>query len=122
MQYWLGIQEDISAIFSKADKNKTGKLNVEDFAEVINDITERYPQVELHLKSKKLKNFVQLLQSHQDAAAKQTTQLDIEKFKSALSEVDTKMKSLPPTAQVSLSRRIQNSTEPSFDQIQLSSQ
>ncbi|KAI3812236.1 hypothetical protein L1987_16943 [Smallanthus sonchifolius] len=93
-------QEDISAIFSKAYKNKSGKLNVEDFTEVINDISERYPQVELHLKSKKLKNFVQLLHSNQDGAAKQASRLDIEKFKSALSEVDSKMKSLPPTAQV----------------------
>ncbi|KAJ0807048.1 putative NADH:ubiquinone reductase (non-electrogenic) [Helianthus annuus] len=64
------VMEDISAIFSKADKNKSGKLNVGDFAEVINDIIERYPQVELHLKSKKLKNFVKLLQSNQDDAAK----------------------------------------------------
>ncbi|KAM0071177.1 putative NADH:ubiquinone reductase (non-electrogenic) [Helianthus debilis subsp. tardiflorus] len=39
------VMEDISAIFSKADKNKSGKLNVGDFAEVINDIIERYPQV-----------------------------------------------------------------------------
>lgn len=72
---------------------------MEDFNEVIKDIIERYPQVEIHLKSKKLKNFVQLLETHQGESAKQTT-LDIEKFKSALSEVDTKMKSLPPTAQV----------------------
>ncbi|KAJ0818263.1 putative NADH:ubiquinone reductase (non-electrogenic) [Helianthus annuus] len=94
------VMEDISAIFSKADKNKSGKLNLGDFAEVINDIIERYPQVELHLKGKKLKNFVELLQSNQDNAAKKATQLDIEKFNKALSEVDTKMKSLPPTAQV----------------------
>ncbi|KAI3502174.1 hypothetical protein L1887_30206 [Cichorium endivia] len=93
------VLEDIAAIFSKADKNKSGKLNVEDFNEVINDIIERYPQVAIHLKSKKLKNFVQLLESNKGEAAKQTT-LDIEKFKAALSEVDTKMKSLPPTAQV----------------------
>ncbi|KAJ0490137.1 putative NADH:ubiquinone reductase (non-electrogenic) [Helianthus annuus] len=93
------VMEDISAIFSKADKNKSGKLNVGDFAEVINDIIERYPQVELHLKSKKLKNFVELLQSNQDDAAKKATQLDIEKFKKALSEVDTKMKSLHVAAQ-----------------------
>ncbi|CAH1414520.1 external alternative NAD(P)H-ubiquinone oxidoreductase B3, mitochondrial [Lactuca sativa] len=93
------VLEDIAAIFSKADKSGSGKLNVEDFNEVIKDIIERYPQVEIHLKSKKLKNFVQLLETHQGESAKQTT-LDIEKFKSALSEVDTKMKSLPPTAQV----------------------
>lgn len=91
------VMEDISAIFSKADKNKVGMLNVEDFNEVINDIIERYPQVQLHLKSKKLKNFVQLLP---EDVAKKSTRLDIEKFKAALSEVDSKMKSLPPTAQV----------------------
>ncbi|XP_076953813.1 external alternative NAD(P)H-ubiquinone oxidoreductase B4, mitochondrial-like [Bidens hawaiensis] len=84
----------IAAIFSKADKNKTGMLNVADFNEVINDIIERYPQVELYLKSKKLKNLVELLQSDKDS------RLNIEKFKSALSEVDSQMKSLPPTAQV----------------------
>ncbi|KAL8201522.1 hypothetical protein R6Q57_012861 [Mikania cordata] len=94
------VMEDISAIFNKADKNKNGKLNVEDFTEVINDIIERYPQVELHLKSKKLKNFVQLLQNNQDDTSKQKNQLDIERFKSALSAVDSKMKTLPPTAQV----------------------
>ncbi|XP_076888998.1 external alternative NAD(P)H-ubiquinone oxidoreductase B2, mitochondrial-like [Bidens hawaiensis] len=94
------VMEDIAAIFSKADKNKTGKLNVGDFSDVINDITERYPQVELHLKSQKLKSFVDLLQSNKDGTAKQGTQMDIEKFKAALSEVDSKMKSLPPTAQV----------------------
>ena len=70
---------------------------MEDFKGVINDIIERYPQIQLHLQSKKLKNFVQLLKSNQDGASKQ---IDIEKFKAALSEVDTKMKSLPPTAQV----------------------
>ncbi|KVH95881.1 FAD-dependent pyridine nucleotide-disulfide oxidoreductase [Cynara cardunculus var. scolymus] len=43
---------------------------------------------------------VMLLQSDRGDAAKQATRLDIEKFKSALSEVDHKMKSLPPTAQV----------------------
>ena len=47
----IKIQVDILAIFSKADKNKNGKQ--------INDIIERYPQIAFHLKSKKLKNFVQ---------------------------------------------------------------
>ncbi|XP_073303601.1 external alternative NAD(P)H-ubiquinone oxidoreductase B4, mitochondrial-like [Primulina huaijiensis] len=89
------VMEDISAIFSKADTNNTGSLKVEDFKEVINDICERYPQVGIYLKKKQLKNFVHLLKnSHGEA------ELDIEKFKSALSDVDSQMKNLPATAQV----------------------
>ncbi|GJU48148.1 NAD(P)H dehydrogenase B4 [Tanacetum coccineum] len=45
----------------------------------------------------KLKNSVQLLKSNQDGTSKQ---IDIEKFKLALSEVDTKVKSLSPVAQL----------------------
>ncbi|KAL0300053.1 UNVERIFIED_CONTAM: External alternative NAD(P)H-ubiquinone oxidoreductase B4, mitochondrial [Sesamum angustifolium] len=87
--------EDISVIFNKADKNNTGHLKVDDFNEVINDICERYPQVEIHLKKKQLKDFVHLMKhSHGD------DEFNIEKFKSSLSEVDSQMKNLPATAQV----------------------
>ena len=89
-------QEDIAAIFSKADKNKTGTLNVEDLKEVITDICERYPQVELHLKKKRLRNFVDLLSSGEDTKK----QIDIERFKTALEQVDSQFKNLPATAQV----------------------
>lgn len=88
-------QEDISAIFDKADKNKSGRLKVDDFNHVINDILERYPQVEIHLKKQQLSNFVHLLKnSHAE------NELNIEKFKLALSQVDSQMKNLPATAQV----------------------
>lgn len=100
MLNWFCDQEDISAIFSKADKKKSGSLTVEDFKEVIKDIVERYPQVELYLKKKQLKNFAELLKSSEGDAQKTVTEYDIEKFKSALAEVDTQMKNLPPTAQV----------------------
>ncbi|KAL8497468.1 hypothetical protein ACS0TY_020971 [Phlomoides rotata] len=89
------VMEDISDIFRKADKKKTGRLKAADFKEVINDITVRYPQVKVHLQKKQLSNFFQLLQSAQG-----DDELDIEKFKLALSEVDSQMKLLPPTAQV----------------------
>ncbi|KAL6529575.1 External alternative NAD(P)H-ubiquinone oxidoreductase B4, mitochondrial [Orobanche gracilis] len=89
------VMEDISAIFSKADKRNTGRLKVDDFKEVIKDICERYPQVEIHLKKKQLKNFLHLLKSSNG-----DDEIDIEKFKLALSEVDTQMKNLPATAQV----------------------
>lgn len=92
---YIDYQEDISAIFSKADKNNNGRLKADDFKEVINDICERYPQVEIHLKKKQFKNFLQLLKN-----SDVDDELDIEKFKLALSEVDLQMKSLPATAQV----------------------
>ncbi|XP_047336428.1 external alternative NAD(P)H-ubiquinone oxidoreductase B2, mitochondrial-like [Impatiens glandulifera] len=92
------VMEDITAIFSKADKNKTGKLALNDFKDVIKDICERYPQVEIHMKEKQLKGFTALLQNSQSNSKNEV--IDIELFKNALSEVDTQMKNLPATAQV----------------------
>lgn len=34
-------------IFSKADKNNSGKLDLKELKEVVGDIIERYPQVDL---------------------------------------------------------------------------
>lgn len=85
------VMEDIAVIFSKADKDNTGKLTVKQFQDVITDICERHPQVKLYLKNKKLKGISDLLKD---------TELDIENFKSALSQVDSMMKMLPSTAQV----------------------
>ncbi|RZC80519.1 hypothetical protein C5167_043094 [Papaver somniferum] len=92
------IMEDIAVIFSKADKDNSGKLTVKQFQDVITDICERYPQVKLYLKNKKLKGVSDLLK---DSEGKDnSTELDIEKFKSALSQVDSEMKMLPATGQV----------------------
>ncbi|KAG7636866.1 External alternative NAD(P)H-ubiquinone oxidoreductase B4 [Arabidopsis thaliana] len=90
------VMEDIAAIFNKADKGNTGTLNKKDFNSVVKDICQRYPQVELYLKKNKLKNIANLLKS----ANGEDTQVNIEKFKQALSEVDSQMKNLPATAQV----------------------
>lgn len=100
---WLFLiprQEDISAIFSKADKDNSGTLTVKEFQEVIDDICERYPQVELYLKNKQMHNIVDLLKGSKGDVAKESIELDIEEFKSALSQVDSQMKNLPATAQV----------------------
>ncbi|KAL9457689.1 hypothetical protein AB3S75_006691 [Citrus x aurantiifolia] len=94
------VMEDISAIFSKADKNNTGKLNVKDLKEVVKDICERYPQVEIYLNKKQLKNINVLLKNAEEDPKKASMEFDIEKFKKALSEVDSQMKHLPATAQV----------------------
>ncbi|KAI4341062.1 hypothetical protein MLD38_025833 [Melastoma candidum] len=91
------VMEDVSAIFSKADKSGSGMLKLEDAREVVKDICERYPQVELYLKMNKMKDFADLLKN---AEGVKSTELDIEMFKKALSAVDSKMKFLPATAQV----------------------
>ncbi|OVA20214.1 Pyridine nucleotide-disulfide oxidoreductase [Macleaya cordata] len=91
------VMEDISMIFSKADKDMSGKLTVKQFQDVIDDICERYPQVELYLKNKRMKDIRGLLK---DFEGNDTKELDIEKFKLALSQVDSQMKNLPATAQV----------------------
>lgn len=93
-------QEDIAAIFSKADKDNSGTLTVKEFQEVINDICERYPQVELYLKNKQMHNIVDLLKGSKGDVAKESIELNIEEFKLALSQVDSQMKNLPATAQV----------------------
>ncbi|KAM3689528.1 hypothetical protein ACB098_09G054500 [Castanea mollissima] len=91
------VMEDISAIFSKADKNKSGTLNIKDFHDVMDDILERYPQVKLYLKKKKMKNFAALLKNTQEND--QNKPIEIDNVKKALTEVDSQMKNLPPTAQ-----------------------
>ncbi|KAJ4833878.1 External alternative NAD(P)H-ubiquinone oxidoreductase B2, mitochondrial [Turnera subulata] len=94
------VMEDISAIFKKADKDNSGTLTIKEFQEVIDDILERYPQVEIYLKNKKMSNIVDLLKEAKGDVAKESIELNIEEFKKALSEVDTQMKNLPATAQV----------------------
>ncbi|KAF9588344.1 hypothetical protein IFM89_008774 [Coptis chinensis] len=90
-------QEDISKIFSVADKDNSGTLNVKEFQDVIEDILVRYPQVGLYLKSNHLHSVTDLLKDPQGHESKE---IDIEGFKLALSHVDSQMKSLPATAQV----------------------
>lgn len=54
--------------------------------------------MELYLKKKQMKKIVELLKD----SKKQSVEMDMETFKSALSEVDSQMKNLPATAQVNL--------------------
>ncbi|XP_043697280.1 external alternative NAD(P)H-ubiquinone oxidoreductase B3, mitochondrial-like [Telopea speciosissima] len=94
------VMEDISVIFDKADKDKSGTLTVQEVQEVIGDIIVRYPQVELYLKNQKMKNLVDLLKDSNGDNEKKSLEVDIEALKSALSQVDSQMKNLPATAQV----------------------
>ncbi|XP_058090024.1 external alternative NAD(P)H-ubiquinone oxidoreductase B1, mitochondrial-like isoform X6 [Magnolia sinica] len=94
------VMEDISAIFNVADEDKSGTLTVKEFQDVIDDIIVRYPQVEHYLKSRHMNDVVDLLNDSKGDERKESIELDIEGFKSALSHVDSQMKNLPATAQV----------------------
>ncbi|XAR66388.1 NADH:ubiquinone reductase (non-electrogenic) [Bertholletia excelsa] len=94
------VMEDISVIFSKADKDNSGTLTVKEFQEVIDDICLRYPQVELYLRNKQMGSIADLLKEAKGDENKESIELDIEEFKRALSQVDSQMKNLPATAQV----------------------
>lgn len=95
-------QEDISAIFRVADKDNSGTLTVKEIKDVLDDICERYPQVELYLKSKQMKDFIDLFKDANGNAVKESKELNIEEFKKALADVDSRVKMLPATAQVYL--------------------
>ena len=52
------------------------------------------------MKKKQMSNIDDLLKESKGDAAKESIELNIEEFKSALSQVDSQMKNLPATAQV----------------------
>ncbi|RDX69573.1 External alternative NAD(P)H-ubiquinone oxidoreductase B2, mitochondrial, partial [Mucuna pruriens] len=93
------VMEDIAVIFKKADKDNSGTLTIKEFQEVMKDICERYPQVELYLKNKQMGDIADLLKEAK-GDDKESIELNIEEVKTALSKVDSQMKFLPATAQV----------------------
>ncbi|KAJ8429044.1 hypothetical protein Cgig2_034073 [Carnegiea gigantea] len=95
------VVEDIEAICRRADKDNKGSLSVKELQNVLKDISERYPQIEIYMKRKQFTSIVDLLKSVQGNEEKEkSTQVNIATFKKALSEVDAQMKNLPATAQV----------------------
>ncbi|XP_072988113.1 external alternative NAD(P)H-ubiquinone oxidoreductase B3, mitochondrial-like [Typha latifolia] len=94
------VMEDISAIFRVADKDNSGTLTLKEIKDVLGDICERYPQVELYLKSKRLKGFLDLLKDSDGNNVRESKEINIEEFKKALAVVDSQVKMLPATAQV----------------------
>jgi NADH:ubiquinone reductase (non-electrogenic) len=66
----------------------------------MDDICERYPQVELYLKNKQMHGIADLLKESKGDVKKESIELNIEELKTALINVDSEMKFLPATAQV----------------------
>ncbi|KAM7525151.1 hypothetical protein LguiA_015053 [Lonicera macranthoides] len=94
------VMEDNSEIFNKADKDKSGTLTVKEFQEALDDICERYPQVQIYLKNKRMLSLVDLLKDYIGDASKESIELNIEEFKLVVCQVDSQMKHLPATGQV----------------------
>ncbi|CAN1231801.1 External alternative NAD(P)H-ubiquinone oxidoreductase B3, mitochondrial [Linum perenne] len=91
---WLKVQgcDDVYALGDCAS------IDPADFKEFIHDICERYPQVRRYMEKNKLRNFEALLKNATQSLEKKA--LDIESLKNALSEADSQVTMLPPTAQV----------------------
>ncbi|CAN6453373.1 unnamed protein product [Victoria cruziana] len=94
------IMEDILNIFKVADRDNSGTLTIQEFQDVIGELCERYPQLELYMKEKHIRNVTDLLLGNNEGNKNKSKELNIEEFKLALAEVDLQMKSLPATAQV----------------------
>lgn len=62
--------------------------------------------MELYLKNKKMSSLVDILKESAGDIAKESIELNIEEFKLALSQVDSQMKNLPATAQVSFNLKL----------------
>ncbi|KAH7405347.1 hypothetical protein KP509_15G066800 [Ceratopteris richardii] len=87
--------EDVAYIFALADKDNSGNLTAIEFKEAFESIRERYPQIDIYLKTQRMKDVLKILDDPKDSVL-----LDIEQFKSSLVKVDAQMKALPATAQV----------------------
>ncbi|XP_057544144.1 external alternative NAD(P)H-ubiquinone oxidoreductase B2, mitochondrial-like [Amaranthus tricolor] len=94
------VLEDIADIFKKADKDNSGTLTVKEMQDVVDDILERYPQIELYLKNRHMKSITDLMTDAKGDAKKEAVELNIEELRAAFSQVDSQMKNLPATAQV----------------------
>lgn len=74
---------------------------MKEFQEVMSDICDRYPQVQLYLKSKGMHGITDLLKEAQaENGSNKSVELNIEELKSALCQVDSQVKLLPATGQV----------------------
>lgn len=93
-------QEDIDALFRKADVDHSGTLTVKEFKDVMEDIRERYPQIELYMQRQHFKSMMDFIRTAIEADKQHEVEISLEQFKEAFGKVDSQMKQLPATAQV----------------------
>lgn len=76
---------------------------MKEIQDIFEDLCIRYPQLELYLKSKHMSDIADLIRDAKGGdVEKGSMQLDIDELKIALAHVDSQVKSLPATAQVTL--------------------
>jgi NADH:ubiquinone reductase (non-electrogenic) len=85
----------VTYLFKLADRDGDGKLTYDELVKVLEEVKERFPQVEHHLSKSALRK---LLQDFAEDPTK--VALDIDTFTKALAKIDSQVKALPATAQV----------------------
>lgn len=83
-------------LFKEADKDGDGSLSIEEFSALMEAAKYKYPQVQFEL-SKAQNNCMKIFNESDKGGDKK---LDLQEFKEALRRLDSKLKSLPATAQV----------------------
>ncbi|KAJ7527404.1 hypothetical protein O6H91_16G052800 [Diphasiastrum complanatum] len=94
------IMEDIEEIFKLADTDKSGTLSIKEFKDSMEQIKERYPQIDSYLKAKHSNDVLALLEEKLPRGKGSDAELCIEDLKKALCKVDSQLKIFPATAQV----------------------
>lgn len=132
------LADDVLPLFKLADKDGDGALEREQFQNVIKTIKGRYPQIDLYLRRRNLRQVLKDVYSPESDAedgdqawakspaagggekAKSKSAISIEEFGAALKQVDAQLKGLPATAQVAaqqgeyLSSCFNKSADPTF--------
>lgn len=86
------LQQHLKELFMQADLNGDGVLTREEFGAFLKDVAEDYPQLRVY--SQKVHDMFEEFDTNHDGV------LSLDEFTSALNAVDSKVKSLPATAQV----------------------
>lgn len=82
------IVEDVTYLFKLADKSNSGRLSVEEFVEVMEQVRQRYPQIDIYMERQHMKGVLGLLADAVKDGHQASVQLDIEHFKQAISKVN----------------------------------
>eukprot|EP00271_Cylindrocystis_brebissonii_P010674 TRINITY_DN2696_c0_g1_i1.p1 TRINITY_DN2696_c0_g1~~TRINITY_DN2696_c0_g1_i1.p1 ORF type:complete len:219 (+),score=43.21 TRINITY_DN2696_c0_g1_i1:354-1010(+) len=99
------MKDDISLLFTMADKDGDGMLSADEFWDVLERVRERYPQISIYLKRKTFRDLLQDAHPECDEekggrGRNSTVRISIREFERALGQVDSQMTSYPATAQV----------------------
>lgn len=96
----VDMQDDIAYLFEKADIDKSGTLEIEEFQRTMEKARERYPQLEVYLQRQKFRHVVDMVKISPGDAKEKAMHLNVDEFKKSLAQVDKQLKLFPATAQV----------------------